>query len=342
MSTICETLKISRATAYRVPTVRAAHYVKAEDRVVAAQIRTVVRERASYGYRRITAVVNRGFAMHYNRKRIRRVMAIEQWTLPRPMKRRSTRAHRGLVQRPFANERWSSDAIEIACWNGEVVEIAFALDCCDRECLAWVASSRKLSGEDIRTLVAAAVRHRFGDLRPAQPIQWLSDNGTIYTALETVIAAEQLGLAPITTPVRSPESNGISEAFHHTIRRDYEAGADLSSAAAVIAQIPAMGGGLQSFCTALESRDAEPAGVPQHAGDCVRLGQRVSHELGSTTVQDSVRKDSVRKDSVRKDSYHAWGSGSPETSQGVEADREPPKLARQVVTALAVQDPSFR
>jgi len=204
VTVICETLRIGHATPYRMPTVRAAHYVKADDRVVAAQIRTIVRERASYGYRRITAVVNRCLGTHYNRKRIRRVMAIEQWTLPRPMKWRSTRPHRGLMQRAFANERWSSDAIEIACWNGEVVDIAFALDCCDRECLAWVASSRKLSGEDIRTLVATAVRHRFGDARPAQPIQWLSDNGTIYTALETVIAVEQLGLAPITMPVRSP------------------------------------------------------------------------------------------------------------------------------------------
>jgi putative transposase len=238
VSAICETLGIGRATAYRAVTVRAAHYAKADDRVVAAQIRTVVRERASYGYRRITAVVNRGFGTRYNRKRIRRVMAINAWTLPRPAKRRSTRAHRGHVARPFANERWSSDAVEIACWNGEVVESAFALDCCDRECLAWVASSRKLSGDDIRTLVDSAVHHRFGEEGPPRPIQWLTDNGTIYTALETVIAAEQHGLAPITTPVRSPESNGISEAFHHTLRRDYLAGADLSSAAAVIAQLP--------------------------------------------------------------------------------------------------------
>jgi putative transposase len=238
MRVICETLGIGRATAYRPLTARTAHYAKADDRVVAAQIRTVVRERASYGYRRITAVVNRSFGTQYNRKRIRRVMAIEQWTLPRPAKRRSTRPHRGHVARPLANERWSSDAIEVTCWNGEVVEIAFALDCCDRECLAWVASSQKLSGNDIRTLVDAAVRHRFGDGRPPRAIQWLSDNGSIYTALETVTAAERRGLAPITTPVRSPESNGISEAFHHTFRRDYLAGADLSSAAAVIAQVP--------------------------------------------------------------------------------------------------------
>ena len=83
------------------------------------------------------------------------------------------------------------------------------------------------------------VRTRFGDGRPPQPIQWLSDNESMYTALETVIAVERLGLTPITTPVCSPESNGLSEAFHHTLRRDYLAGADLSRAEAVLRHLPA-------------------------------------------------------------------------------------------------------
>jgi putative transposase len=238
MRVICETLGIGRATAYRPLTARATHYTKAADRAVAAQITTVVRERASYGYRRVTAVVNRAFGTAYNRKRIRRVMALNAWTLPTPARRRSTRARTGLVPRPRANERWSSDAITITCWNGEVVDAAFALDCCDRECLAWVAAPRALTGRDIRGLIADAVRSRFGETRPAQPIQWLSDNGSMYTALETVIAAEQHGLVAITTPVCSPESNGISEAFHHTLRRDYLAGADLSSAAVILTQLP--------------------------------------------------------------------------------------------------------
>ncbi len=238
MSVICTTLGVGRATAYRPLTARDAHYAKADDRVVAAQIRTVVRERASYGYRRITAVVNRAFGTTYNRKRIRRVMAIEHWTLPTPTRKRSTRAHTGYVQRPVANERWSSDAIRLTCWNGELVEVAFAHDCGDRECLAWVASTDALTGGDIRRLAADALRHRFGEQRPPAPLQWLSDNGSIYTALETVVALEDLGLTPITTPVCSPESNGISEAFHHTLRRDYVAGADLSSADAVLAQLP--------------------------------------------------------------------------------------------------------
>jgi putative transposase len=66
----------------------------------------------------------------------------------------------------------------------------------------------------------------------------LSDNGSVYTALDTLCIAERLQLVPITTPAASPQSNGMSEALVNTFRRDYVAGADLSTAAAVLAQIP--------------------------------------------------------------------------------------------------------
>ena len=48
----------------------------------------------------------------------------------------------------------------------------------------------------------------------------------------------RFGLVPITAPVRSSESNRLSEAFHGTLRRDHVAGADQSSAAAVLEQRP--------------------------------------------------------------------------------------------------------
>ncbi len=49
----------------------------------------------------------------------------------------------------------------------------------------------------------------------------LSDNGSAYTAHETRTFARQLGLKSCFIPVRSPQSNGISEAFVHTLKRDY-------------------------------------------------------------------------------------------------------------------------
>jgi putative transposase len=239
MAPICRTLGISRASAYRESVGRPARYARAEDRVVSAQIRTVIRTRASYGARRVRALVNREFETAYNVKRIQRLMDVNGWKLPRSTRRRTGRAHRGLIQRAVSNERWCSDVLEIACWNGEIVQLGFALDCHDREALAHVAAPRDLLGGDIQQLMQRAVASRFGaGERPDAPIQWLSDNGSIYTALDTLITAERLHLVPITTPAASPESNGMSEAFVNTMRRDYFAGADLSTAASVLAQIP--------------------------------------------------------------------------------------------------------
>lgn len=239
MALICRVLGISRACAYRTSAGRPARYATSEDRVVTARIRTVIRTRAAYGARRVRALVNREFGTDYNLKRIRRVMAVNGWTLPRAARRRTGRAHRGRIQRDVSNERWCSDGLEIACWNGDIVQVAFALDCHDREVIAHVGVPRDLCGDDIERLMTAAVTARFGVGEcPVDPIQWLSDNGSIYTAFETRCTAERLHLVPITTPVASPQSNGMSEAFVNTLRRDYLAGADLTSAAAVLAQLP--------------------------------------------------------------------------------------------------------
>ena len=239
MAPICRVLGISRACAYRESVGRPVRYACADDRVVTAQIRTVIRTRASYGARRVRALVNREFETGYNLKRIQRVMELNGWKLPRSSRRGTGRAHRGLIQRAVSNERWCSDVLEIACWNGELVQVGFVLDCHDREALATVAAARDLFGTDIQQLMQQAVTTRFGaGERPSAPVQWLSDNGSIYTALDTLITAERLHLAPITTPAASPESNGMSEAFVNTLRRDYLAGADLSTAAVVLEQIP--------------------------------------------------------------------------------------------------------
>ena len=150
-----------------------------------------------------------------------------------------------MIRRECSNERWCSDVLEIACWSiacwsGEFVQIGFALDCHDREALAHVAAPRDLVARDIQRLMQRAVIARFGEgTRPDCPIQWLSDNGSIYTALETICTAERLNLLPITTPAASPQSNGMSEAFVNTRRRDYIAGADLSTAEVVLDQVPA-------------------------------------------------------------------------------------------------------
>lgn len=235
---VAATLGWGRATAYRPTVGRPRHYVRAEDAVVLAQIRAVLRERGSYGYRRVTVLLRRRFGRAVNRKRVQRLMQLAGLTVPCRRRLRPSRPHRGQVIRPASNERWCSDILTIACASHEIVQVAFALDCHDRECLAMVAAPQVLTGRDIQTLVAAAVQHRFGTRRAPVACEWLTDNGSVYTALPTVLAVEAAGLLPRTTPVASPESNGLAEAFVQTLRRDYLDGADLADAATVLRALP--------------------------------------------------------------------------------------------------------
>ena len=234
---IARVLGIGRATAYRDLGPRPSRYQRRDDAEVLGRIRHVLRDRGSYGYRRATVLVNREFGTNYNRKRIQRVMRMGGLSLAVRRRVRNRRPHRGRVQMPGSNQRWCSDKMTIVCWNGEEVELVFANDCHDREAIAVEAAGRALGGRDVRRLMRRAVFARFGAAGPPEPLQWLSDNEGIYTSLETVIEAERLGLTPITTPVASPESNGMAEAFVNTLRRDYVDGADLSSAARVLEQV---------------------------------------------------------------------------------------------------------
>ena len=86
-------------------------------------------------------------------------------------------------------------------------------------------------------MLLEAVEARFGTHRAPQPVEVLSDNGSAYTARETRIFARQLGLRPCFTPLRSPQSNGISEAFVHTLKRDYIQVTPLPDARTVLALI---------------------------------------------------------------------------------------------------------
>jgi transposase InsO family protein len=99
--------------------------------------------------------------------------------------------------------------------------VGWAIDTHDREVLAWTASPRSIGGIAVRDLMLLAVERRFGTLAAPQPVEWLADNGSCFTAHETVAFAHAIGLVPCFTPVRSPESNGIAEAFVKTFKRDY-------------------------------------------------------------------------------------------------------------------------
>lgn len=89
----------------------------------------------------------------------------------------------------------------------------FVINACDREIIAWSAvANASISGEMVCDLMIAAVERRFQGLKIPHRLEWLSDNDSAYIARQTAQIAVALGIDLLFTPVRSPQSNGRSEA----------------------------------------------------------------------------------------------------------------------------------
>ncbi len=87
------------------------------------------------------------------------------------------------------NTYWCSDSFEIGCDNGDKARVAFSLDCCDRKAMDFVDTTAGISAEDVRDLLTVTVEHHFGGVNwLPSTIEWLTDNGSCYTARGTAAA----------------------------------------------------------------------------------------------------------------------------------------------------------
>ena len=199
---------------------------KAQDAaVLLPRIQALVAKRPTYGYRRITAVLNRDLRSQglspVNHKCVYRIMARNSLLLERSGFDRPERRHDGKVIMMGSNLRrcsdglvfrwlgvqmaWCSDGLEFICWNRDVIRLAFGIDVYDRESICERAvTNAGVSGSDVRDMLLEAVERRFGTHRAPEQVEVLSDNGSAYTAKDTRIFARQLGLKSCFTPVKSP------------------------------------------------------------------------------------------------------------------------------------------
>src|SRR5690606_9668083 len=119
----------------------------------------------------------------------------------------------------------------------------------------------------------------FSSVRTPHPIEHLSDNGSPYTAKETLDFATALNLVPCFTPVKSPESKGMSEAFVKTFKRNYLRISPLPDAPTVLRQIA---GWIDEYI--LRSILIQRSGcAPRGSSSAPKPSSRVSGETGGTT-----------------------------------------------------------
>lgn len=175
MSVIARTLGVSRSNLIErasKPSKPRGPYRKPDDVALLAELRPIIDQRPTYGYRRVTALLNRQRRKEgkpiVNTKRILRIMRQNGLTLQKHTALRPTRTHDGVVVALRSNIRWCSDHLEIHALNGEVVRIVFVIDACDREIIAWSAvANAGISGEMVCDLMIGAVERRFQALARA-------------------------------------------------------------------------------------------------------------------------------------------------------------------------------
>lgn len=246
MKTVCESLQLARSNiacrAAGRPVGRRGR-PPLPDAELVEQIKAIIGDMPTYGYRRVHAVLRRQAKAQDrswpNHKRVHRVMRLHGLLLQRHAGGIEDRKHDGRISVDQSNLRWCSDGFEIGCDNGEKVRVAFALDCCDREAIGHVATTEGIKSEDVQDLIIVAVESRFGKVnRLPQTIEWLTDNGSCYIAHATKGLASDIGLEPRTTPIQSPQSNGMAEAFVRTMKRDYIRVSPIPDARTVIKSLP--------------------------------------------------------------------------------------------------------
>jgi len=193
---------------------------------------------ASYGYRRVHALLRRQ-GIQRNLKTAWRAMRRRGWlSTIRQRGIRSGRRHEGRVQVAEPNHRWTSDITGIRSWDGEKGRLAVMLDCADRMVLDW-RFGRRITADDLAGMLQEAFFRRFGEARErAGGIEFLSDNGPEYTSHRFRPFVRAMGLIPCHTPRRSPESNGLAEAFFGSFKRDYLYQAPIETLEAVERQLP--------------------------------------------------------------------------------------------------------
>lgn len=246
MTAVCETFGVARSNmaerARQRPSKARGRPPLADDNLV-DEIKAIISQMPTYGYRRVHALLRRKARSESrswpNVKRVYRVMKAYGLLLQRHTGAIDSRRHDGRVAVVQSNLRWCSDGFEIGCDNKEKVRVAFALDCCDREAIAHVATTEGIKSKDVQDLIITAVENRFGciNILP-KPIEWLTDNGSCFIASDTKSLLLDIGMEPCTTPVRSPQSNGMAEAFVKTFKRDYVSVNAIPDAKTVIAQLP--------------------------------------------------------------------------------------------------------
>jgi putative transposase len=215
LSQLCRWFNISRSTFYYKPEKKKPLRI---DRELERAIKGIIDDQPTWGVRFITAMIRRNYGAH-NRKKIHRIIKINDWQVYKKKKGNRPRVKGWSSRATRSNERWAIDTTHILCGSDGWAHLTAVIDCCDRNIVGW-RFSQSGSSKIASAALEDALRLRGIKNREDSNLILRSDNGLVFGAKEfSKVVREHKVDQEFITPY-TPEQNGVIERFFRTLKEE--------------------------------------------------------------------------------------------------------------------------
>lgn len=181
------------------------------------QIIELSKERITYGYRRIWALL-RNSGIKINAKTVYRVMKSRSLTLKR-YAQKNRKSRKDLTKPTEPNKLWEMDITYISTKREGMLYLFNVKDCFTKEWISYLLTSTCNRRDAVRTLEQAYLM-----AIPDGKVEGLilrTDNGTQFSAKIFKETVKLFGITQEFIEKHTPEDNGDIESFHRSIKADY-------------------------------------------------------------------------------------------------------------------------
>jgi len=220
----CRILRLSRASYYRHQ--RAVTIVKPEapeqdasEAALVEKIRDLAGKHPFWGYRRITAFLQRKCSLCVNRKRVRRLMRLHGLSVP--VKRyKAQRTETRAKPRPTRmNEWWGTDMTKFYVQGLGWLYLVVVIDWYTKRALGYSLALRPKTDLWLQALHQAVEAACPAGSR-SENVHLMSDNGSQPTSRQYETILETLSIEHVTTSYNNPKGNADTERFMRTFKEE--------------------------------------------------------------------------------------------------------------------------
>ena len=214
ISQLCRWFELPRSTFYYKNIVRKTRGI---DQELESIIRIIIDENPVAGLRMITAIIRNKYGIKANRKKIHRIIRLNNWQVVIKPKGHRPRVKGWVSRTSTPDTRWAIDTTHLFCGNDGWCHLTALIDCCDRSIIGWRFSRSGIAKVASATLEDAL---RYRNIKPGMGLILRSDNGLVFGSKAFVDVAKKYRLHQEYITPYTPEQNGMIERFFRTLKEE--------------------------------------------------------------------------------------------------------------------------